>query len=122
MLAYTTVGTNDIEKASAFYDALFSIIGAKRMLNFERMVSWGNNPQAPMFAIAIPYDEKPATAGNGTMIAIAAVNPEQVNAMYAKAIELGATDAGEPGVRMEAYYCAYFHDLDGNKLNCFCMA
>ncbi|NVK57013.1 MAG: VOC family protein [Alteromonadaceae bacterium] len=122
MIAYTTVGTNDIAKAGAFYDTLFSIMGAKRILNFERMVSWGNNPQAPMFAIATPYDGKPATAGNGTMIAVAVANPEQVNALYTKAIELGATDEGEPGVRMEAYYCAYFRDLDGNKVNCFCMA
>ncbi|HCA77845.1 MAG: VOC family protein [Pseudomonadota bacterium] len=122
MIAYTIVGTNNIEKAAAFYDELLSLAGAQRAIDAPRMIAWGNNPAAPMFAIATPYDEKPATVGNGSMVAIAATDPDQVNAFYAKALELGGTTEGEPGVRMDAYYCAYVRDLDGNKLNFFCMA
>ena len=89
MIAYTIVGTNNIEKAAAFYDELLSLAGAQRAIDAPRMIAWGNNPAAPMFAIATPYDEKPATVGNGSMVAIAATDPDQVNAFYAKALELG---------------------------------
>ncbi len=75
-----------------------------------------------MFGICVPEDEKPATVGNGVMIALGAENPAAVDKLYAKAIELGATDAGAPGVRADAYYIAYFRDLDGNKVNFFCPA
>ncbi|MEM7294918.1 MAG: VOC family protein, partial [Pseudomonadota bacterium] len=60
--------------------------------------------------------------GNGTMIALGAANPGEVDRLYAKAIELGATDAGEPGLRGDAFYIGYFRDLDGNKINFFCPA
>lgn len=122
MIAYTIVGTNNIEKAGAFYDELFSLVSARRVINSPRMLGWGNNPAAPMYTIATPFDEKPATVGNGSMVALAATDPDQVKAFYQKAIELGGTDEGEPGVRMDTYYCAYVRDLDGNKLNFFCMA
>ena len=74
MIAYTIVGTNNIEKAAAFYDELLSLAGAQRAIDAPRMIAWGNNPAAPMFAIATPYDEKPATVGNGSMVAIAATD------------------------------------------------
>ncbi|MFS1701227.1 VOC family protein [Aestuariibacter sp. GS-14] len=122
MIAYTIFGTNDLARAGAFYDELLSIMGAQRAIDAPRMIAWGNNPSAPMFAVATPFDEKPATVGNGSMVALAAANPEQVNALHAKAMALGAKDEGAPGTRMDTYYCAYFRDLDGNKINCFCMA
>jgi len=122
MIAYTIFGTNDLPRAAAFYDELLAEMGAQRAIDAPRMIAWGNNPAAPMFAVATPYDEQPATVGNGSMVALAAANSQQVDALYAKAMELGAKDEGAPGPRMDVYYCAYFRDLDGNKINCFCMA
>lgn len=122
MIAYTIFGTNDLPRAATFYDELLAVMGAQRAIDAPRMIAWGNNPGAPMFAVATPYDEQPATVGNGSMVALAAANSQQVDALYAKAMELGAKDEGAPGPRMDVYYCAYFRDLDGNKINCFCMA
>ncbi len=71
-----------------------------------------------MLAICIPYDEKPQNPGNGNMVAISAGSREAVDRLYAKAMELGAADEGEPGERNPIFYGAYVRDLDGNKL-CF---
>ena len=72
-----------------------------------------------MLAICIPYDEQPQACGNGNMVAIPGGSREKVDALYAKAIELGATDEGAPGERVPGvFYGAYVRDLDGNKL-CF---
>ncbi len=121
MIAYTTVGTNDMERAGKFYDALFGEMGAGRVMENERLIAWATGPGESMFATIKPLDEKPATVGNGVMISIGAENPATVDKLYAKAIELGGTDEGAPGVRAEMFYIGYFRDLDGNKLNFFCM-
>ena len=121
MIGYTTLGTNDLPRACAFYDALFGEIGGKRLMDFGRIVAWGVDPAQPMFSICIPYDEKPATVGNGTMVALAVQTPAQVDALHKKALALGGTDEGAPGVRAGVFYIGYFRDLDGNKLNFFCM-
>ena len=68
-----------------------------------------------------PYDGRPATVGNGVMVAIAVNSPDNVHAMHARALELGGTDEGAPGPRVANFYAAYFRDLDGNKLNAFCI-
>ena len=122
MIAYTTIGTNDLPRSAAFYDALLGEMGAGRAMDMGRLIAYATGEGQPMFAICIPEDEKPATAGNGTMIALGAENPAAVDRLYAKAIELGATDAGAPGVRGDVFYIAYFRDLDGNKINFFCPA
>ena len=122
MIAYTTLGTNDIERAAGFYDALLAELGAGRAMDMGRLIAYAAGEGQPMFAICIPEDEKPATVGNGTMVALGAENPAAVDRLYAKAMELGATDAGEPGVRADAFYIAYVRDLDGNKINFFCAA
>jgi len=121
MIGYTTVGTNDLEKAAAFYDALFEPLGGKRLMELERFIAWASDPSKPGFAVSLPYDGKPATVGNGVMIALAVDSPAKVDQMYAKAMELGASDEGAPGQRMENFYAGYFRDLDGNKLNFFCI-
>jgi len=122
MLAYSTVGTNDMDKALKFYDAIFSELGVKQIINMEnRFVAYGDG-KGPMFAIAKPYDGNPATVGNGVMIAIAAKDPAQVKALYDKAIALGSRDEGAAGPRMDGQFsCGYVRDPDGNKLNFFCM-
>ena len=122
MIGYTTLGTNDIARAAAFYDALFAEIGAKRLMQFgENFIGYGVDMQQPMFCICKPYDGAAAARGNGNMIALAAKNSEQAARLHAKALSLGGTDEGAPGKRGEAFYCAYVRDLDGNKLNFFCM-
>lgn len=117
MIGYISVGTNDLEKSSSFYDELFESIGAKRTYEFEDFIVWGKGESEPMFSVHIPYDGKSATVGNGVMIAIKADSKEVVDEFYAKAVSLGAFDEGKPGSRMEGFYAAYFRDLDGNKLN-----
>jgi predicted lactoylglutathione lyase len=72
-----------------------------------------------MMSVIKPYDGKPATVGNGVMIALQASSKEQVDAVYKKAIELGGKDEGPPGPRGPSFYAGYFRDLDGNKLNAF---
>ncbi len=124
MLAYSTIGTNDMERARKFYDALFEELGAKPMFEMPTgtFVSYGVDPKRPMFAIAKPYDGGEASPGNGNMVAIAAKDPAQVKSLYDKAISLGGACEGEAGPRMDgAMSCGYVRDLDGNKLNFFCM-
>lgn len=119
MIGYITLGTNDIEKAAAFYDELLKGMNASRVMDSERFVVWSNGAGKPMFSILKPYDGNPATVGNGTMIALAADSTQQVDALHAKALLLGAGDEGAPGMRQSGFYCAYVRDLDGNKLNFF---
>ncbi len=119
MIVYTTVGTNDLPAATAFYDDLLGILGAKRAMDFGRGYAWATTPDKPMFCVMKPFDEDQASVGNGVMIALATDSSEQVDAVYAKAIALGAKDEGAPGSRGDGFYGAYFRDLDGNKL-CVC--
>jgi len=121
MIGYVTLGTNDLPRAAKFYDALLSDIGAKRFMENEQFIAWSASQDQAGVALTRPFDGKPATVGNGTMVALAAASPEQVQAVHAKALSLGATDEGAPGPRGEGFYAGYFRDPDGNKLNIFCM-
>src|ERR1700722_17260929 len=112
MMRYVTVGTNDMPRAAKFYDTLLGAIGAKRMMEGDRFIAWSVSPDLPGFGIAKPFDGKPATIGNGCMTAFATLEPKQVDALYKKAMELGATDEGLPGLRGGSFYAAYFRDLD----------
>ncbi len=117
MVSYVTLGTNDFERAAKFYDALLADVGAKRLMENERIILWGS-PGTPLLAVCKPFDGKTASVGNGVMVALAASSPEQVSAIYNKALELGGTDEGAPGPRGDGgMTIGYFRDLDGNKLN-----
>ncbi len=118
MLGYTTIGTKDMDRAVTFYDALLAEVGAKQLISMDRIKFYGTSPDAAMLAICIPHNEEPHDCGNGNMVAIPGGSREGVDKLYAKAMELGATDEGEPGERMPVFYGAYVRDLDGNKL-CF---
>jgi len=121
MIGYVTLGTNDLSRATQFYDALLGLVGAKRVMESDRFVAWGVSPEKPSLGVIKPYDGRPATAGNGTMVAIAVDTPEKVAALHRRALELGGQDEGAPGPRGDGgFYAAYFRDLDGNKLDCFC--
>lgn len=121
MIGYTTVGTNDLPRAIAFYDAVFGAVGIPQLMKFSRGIAWGPSHDRPSFAVMIPFDGKPATVGNGTMIAIGLRTPELVRAIHAKAVLLGGKDEGEPGDRGGNFYGAYFRDLDGNKVCAYCI-
>jgi catechol 2,3-dioxygenase-like lactoylglutathione lyase family enzyme len=122
MIGYTLLGTNDIDRARAFYDALFGMSGVSRLMDMPHMTAWGVGWDVPMFGVTLPYDRQAATIGNGSMLALVQPGRAQVDALHAKAIALGGIDEGAPGVRGEegdqAFYGGYARDLDGNKL-CF---
>lgn len=117
MLAYVTIGANDIPKALEFYDALMPELGAKRVFDNGRLYFYSAGAGQPMVAVGGPYDEQAANCGNGWMIALAAPDRETVDKVYKKALELGATDEGAPGERVPGvFYGGYFRDFDGNKI------
>ena len=121
MIGYVTPDNNDLPRAVVFYDKLLAALGAKRMYETDRYVAYGTDEQSTVLGITKPFDGNPATRGNGTMVALQTDRKDKVDAVYKLALDLGGTDEGEPGPRGEGFYAAYFRDLDGNKLNCFCM-
>ncbi len=122
MIGYVTLGTNDIGRAGAFYDALLGTIGAKRFMESERFIAWAVTPDKPALGVIKPFDGAPACVGNGTMVSLVMDSPEKVTAFYNKALELGGTDEGGPGPRGDSgFFAGYFRDPDGNKLNAYCM-
>jgi catechol 2,3-dioxygenase-like lactoylglutathione lyase family enzyme len=120
MIGYVTLGTNDLDRAVAFYDQLFAVLGAGRFMEDPgHFVAWATAPDKPGISVTKPWDGQPATHGNGTMVALMVDSKEKVREVYDKAMALGAQDEGPPGPRMEGFYAGYFRDLDGNKLNVF---
>jgi catechol 2,3-dioxygenase-like lactoylglutathione lyase family enzyme len=124
MIGYVTLGTNDVEKARAFYDSLLGSIGARRLMEMPSgFTMYGLSFGQPALAITPPYDGGKAIAGNGNMAAIVVDSRDKVDSLHAKALALGGSDEGAPGVRGEegdrAFYGAYFRDPDGNKLCAF---
>lgn len=127
MIGYATLGSDNIERARAFYDALMGELGAKRIMEFGDDLGgftlWGTSFDKPGLAVTRPHNQQPAVAGNGNMIALTVTERSQVDALYALALSLGGSCEGEPGLRGEegpqAFYAAYFRDPDGNKLCAF---
>lgn len=125
MIGYVTVGTNDLDRARAFYDALLAEIGARRVMEFAEngFTLYGTGFGKPGLAVTRPYDGEAAVPGNGNMAAIVVDSRELVDRVHAKALALGGSDEGAPGVRgpdgPRAFYGAYFRDPDGNKLCVF---
>jgi catechol 2,3-dioxygenase-like lactoylglutathione lyase family enzyme len=129
MIGYATLGCDNLPRARAFYDALLGEIGAKRMMEFGDDLGgftlWGVAFDKPGIAVTNPYNKQAAAAGNGNMLALTVDERAKVDALYAKALALGGTCEGEPGLRgdegPQAFYAAYFRDPDGNKLCVFRM-
>ena len=105
--------------AKQFYDALFEDLGVTSFGPNDRSYFWTIPGDDTNFAVFVPYDGSEASVGNGSMVGITLETTEDVDALYKKALELGATDEGEPGQRVTTFYGAYVRDLDGNKLT-FC--
>lgn len=120
MIGYATIGSNDLEKAKAFYDAVLVPLGGQRTFASDRMQGYAAAGGA-MLAVCTPYDGEKAYPGNGNMVALQAASPEMIKEVHALALANGAADEGAPGERIPGFYGAYFRDLDGNKVCVFKM-
>lgn len=126
MIGYATIGTNDLEKARAFYDALLGELGARRLMEMDDanggFTLYGRDMGQPAIAVTMPYNGQPATPGNGDMIALALDARDKVDALHARALELGGSCEGPPGLRGPesfGFYAAYFRDPEGHKFAAF---
>ena len=117
MKGYITVGTNNLARSAAFYEALFEELGFTRRREVaDRAVYFGTEDDVQLVVIT-PADGQPATAGKGTMVALNVDTQEEVQRLHARAMDLGAIDEGAPGPRgSDTFYGAYFRDPDGNKI------
>ena len=128
MIGYVTLGTDDLDRARSYYDALLGTIGARRLMQFGEedggFTMYGVSMDRPALVVTRPYDKQPAAPGNGNMVALVFDETAKVDAFHARAIDLGGSDEGPPGYRGPpemGYYFAYFRDPDGHKLAAFCI-
>jgi catechol 2,3-dioxygenase-like lactoylglutathione lyase family enzyme len=121
MIGYVTLGTNDLPRAAAFYDAIAAHFGVGRMMDTDTFIAWGAWGGAPGIGLTRPFDGGVATVGNGVMVALEVEDAQAVQAVYDTALANGGTCEGAPGPRGgDGFYAGYFRDPDGNKLNAFC--
>jgi predicted lactoylglutathione lyase len=127
MIGYVTLGTNDLQRAAKFYDAIAAEMGTGRMMEFGEFIAWGTPGGGAGIGLTKPFDGNAASIGNGVMVALEARDRDQVKRIYEIALANGGSDEGPPGPRGEAdengneFYAGYFRDPDGNKLNAFVM-
>lgn len=126
MIGYVTLGTDDLDRSRAFYDALFAELGASRLMEMDSgFTLYGTGWGKPGVAVTRPHDGEPARAGNGNMVSLVVDGRDKVDRLHARALELGGSDEGAPGLRGpegdRAFYGAYFRDPDGNKFCVFRM-
>ena len=121
MIGYVTLGTNDLPRATKFYDELLAAVGGKRFMESDRFIAWSASPTTAGIGLCKPFDGQAATVGNGVMVALVVDSKAKVDALYQKAMSLGAKDEGPAGPRGDGFYAGYFRDPDGNKLHVFCM-
>jgi catechol 2,3-dioxygenase-like lactoylglutathione lyase family enzyme len=127
MIAYVTVGADDLARAKRFYNAFLPALdyGLKEGpegLSYALPVPVGKTPVAPDFYVKPTFDGQPASAGNGAMVAFEARNQQQVRALHAAALAEGGVDAGQPGFRASYgphFYVSYVRDPQGNKIAIF---
>ena len=122
MIAYSTLGVNDMTRAIAFYDAVFAPLGAVRETTSQTWTGYCRAGERGRFFLTRPFDRAAATSGNGTMLAFLAEDRAAIDAFHAAALANGGSDEGPPGVREgmnPVFYAAYVRDPDGNKLCAF---
>lgn len=122
MLTSARFGTRDLQRAKSFYDAIAQLLGAARVMERPEVVGYQGS-EGVMLLVGKPFAGE-ATAGNGTQVGLAAPSRTAVDAVHAKALELGGKCEGPPGVRgpdANGFYAAYFRDPDGNKLVVYCV-
>ena len=119
MLSSVCVGTNDLEAAGKFYDRVLETIGMVRMVTVDREIGYGSKGDQVAFWVLLPFNDQPASFGNGTQVIFHAPSREAVDAFHQAALDMGGTDEGAPGLRdyRPNYYGAYCRDIDGNKLH-----
>lgn len=125
MFSHITVGSKDLEKAAAFYDAVLPALGlVRRQVEPDGgppSVCWIEPGQRlPAFYVYQPQNGAPAQAGNGAMSAFLAPSRQAVDTAYAAGLKVGGLCEGKPGERThygKGYYGAYLRDPDGNKLH-----
>ena len=115
-----TLGSNDVAKAAEFYDKLFDGIGGSRVFSRGTYIAWSTGAGEPMIGVLEPANGEPANVSNGFMCALKMKDTETVDTLHALALKLGAANEGDPGLRSETLYAAFFRDLDGHKLNFYC--
>jgi catechol 2,3-dioxygenase-like lactoylglutathione lyase family enzyme len=132
MFTYICLGTNDFNRAARFYDAALATLGLTRCNiagepNWDGWVGWGTYKDKGAQELALwlckPFNAKPATAGNGTMVALSAQTRKAVDDFHAAAVANGGISEGAPGLRTQYnpdFYAAYVRDPDGNKLAVVC--
>ena len=132
MLSYIYFGTNDLARAIAFYNPVLAPLGMKRCVtgdpDWDRTsAGWGtyedDGRRELAFWIGIPFDQKPATVGNGSMVAFKARSWDEVDQFHAEALKHGGISDGPPGLRLHYnpdFYAAYVRDPDGNKIAAVC--
>ena len=120
ILRHATVGTNNLDKARAFYDGVLGALGYTRSHDMPHASVWGQNGSFEFFATA-PRDGHSATIGNGVTLGFTAPSAAAVAAFHAKALELGGSCEGPPGPRewSPGQHAAYVRDTDGNKICCY---
>lgn len=126
MFSYMVLGTNDLPRAIAFYDAVLAPLGHARIADYDpdgTSAAWGIDDPGPHLWVTLPFDGAPATVGNGVMVSFLAESRDAVNAFHAAAMTHGGTDEGPPGLRPQYgphFYAGYVRDPDGNKVNAVC--
>lgn len=122
MIGYVTLGTRDLARGAKFYDAIAKEMDTPRMMDTDTFIAWGKWDGPAGIGLTMPFNEETQSVGNGVMVALEAKDKAQVHRIYEIALAEGGTCEGKPGPRGEdGFYAAYFRDLDGNKLNAFCM-
>lgn len=117
MISYFMLGTNDFPAAVGFYERLMATMGATKVQATDRLAGWGWGIGTPLFVLCKPYDQQPASVGNGTMISFDAPSPERVDEWHALVLSMGGSNEGDPGMRGPHLYVGYCRDPDGNKMN-----
>jgi catechol 2,3-dioxygenase-like lactoylglutathione lyase family enzyme len=131
VFTYICLGTNDPTRAARFYDAVLATLGHRRCQvsgdEWENWAGWGTYERGGAQELALwlcpPFDGRPASAGNGTMVALSARSWREVEEFHAAALKHGGTSDGAPGLRLRYnpdFYAAYVRDPDGNKLAAVC--
>lgn len=127
MFSYVCIGTNDLPRSVAFYDAVMAPLGHPRcdLDLVAGNATWGQDDPGPHLWVSRPFDGKAASPGNGTMFSLLATNRALVDAVHAAGIAHGGVCEGPPGLRPQygpTFYTAYLRDPDGNKFNIVCCA
>src|SRR4051812_50133257 len=115
MIGYVTLGTNDLQRAAKYYDTLLGALGAKRFMGDERFIAWAVAPDQPGIGVTKPFDGKPASVGNGMMVALAVPTAADVDRVHGLAMSLRSAGEGAPRARGGGFYAGYFPGLRRHK-------